>query len=80
MMALKRLTASAGPPAYCQTPDETARKSAPDSINAWQLSMVIPPIATQGISKTSLHHLRISSVARLLGCLVAVSKKAPKAT
>src|SRR5690349_9493519 len=42
----------------------TARKSAPASTSGFAFSGVIPPIATQGISKTADHHVRIDGSGR----------------
>src|SRR3977135_4410431 len=61
-------------------PAETARKSAPASISAGALAMVMPPMATQGTTITSLHQRSSSTSAWVLGSLVWVAKKAPKAT
>jgi hypothetical protein len=45
-----------------------------------QFSGVIPPIATQGTTIKSLHHLSMSVLAEKFAILVVVGKKAPKAT
>ena len=65
---------------WFQTPPATARKSAPAAITGRQFSTVMPPIATHGISNSSLHHSTISSDAGVVTALVFEAKKAPKAT
>src|SRR3954471_2429209 len=73
-------TAAAGPSACPHTAAHTARKSAPASTSARPFSGVMPPIATQGISKTRDHQERIEGSGRWSVGLVVVGKKAPKAT
>ena len=63
-----------------QTPADTARKSAPAATSGRQFWGVIPPMATQGISMVSCQMARTSASARIGASLVAVGKKAPKAT
>jgi len=77
---LKARTAAAGPSGCCQTPALTARKSAPASTRGDALATVMPPMATHGTVIRLLHHARISGSACDGGFLVAVAKKAPKAT
>src|SRR5260370_41349997 len=78
--ASKALTAAAGPAGAVQTAETTARKSAPAATSGPQFSGVMPPMATQGTVMISAHQRRISRSARCPLTLVAVGKKAPKAT
>ena len=63
-----------------QTDADTAKKSTPAEINGEQFSGEIPPIATQGISNTLVHHSIRDISGRWLVSLVFEAKKAPKAT
>jgi hypothetical protein len=78
--SLNSATARRGPSGCDQIAPMTARKSAPASTSGPQLSCVMPPIAQQGITVVSLHHSRISGLARCFAAFVALGKKAPKAT
>src|SRR5262249_31587651 len=78
--ALKPRTAASAPSGCSHTPAETARKSAPASINPGALAIVMPPMATQGTTMISLHQRSNSISALVFGSLVLVGKKAPKAT
>ena len=73
-------TAAPGPASWFHTAPLTARKSAPASISGAAFSTVTPPIATQGISMIADHQRNTSGSARCEARLVALSKKAPKAT
>ena len=77
---MKARTAASGPSLWFHTPPATARKSAPAAITGRQFSTVMPPIATQGISISSLHHSTISMSAGVVTALVVEGKNAPKAT
>ena len=77
---LKARTAASGPSWWFHTPPATAKKSAPAATTGLQFSTVMPPIATQGISNSSLHHSMISSDAGVVTVLVLDGKNAPKAT
>src|SRR5438105_14134854 len=78
--ALKSRTAASAPSGCSQTPADTARKSAPASISTGALAVVMPPMATEGTTMMSLHPRNSSISAAVLGSLVLVGKKAPKAT
>jgi hypothetical protein len=79
-MVWKAPTAAAGPPGCDQTDAQTARKSAPASTRTGAFSGVIPPIATQGSSKSVVHQPRIDGSGLWNTSLVLVGKKAPNAT
>ena len=73
-------TPAAAPWACPQTAPTTARKSAPARTKGAQFAAVMPPMATQGTSITSLHHSSRSRSAWYSVGLVSVGKKAPNAT
>ena len=77
---LNARTAACGPSLWFHTPPATAKKSAPASTTARQLSTVMPPIATQGTSISPLHHSMIPRSAGVVTALVVDGKKAPNAT
>src|SRR3546814_13348289 len=76
----KAETAAAGPSGCCQTPAETARKSAPAATSGPQFSTVIQTMATQGASIRPAHHSLVSGSAPLLAALVPAGQNATKAT
>jgi hypothetical protein len=68
--AIKACTLATSSPS--QIALETARKSAPARTMGPQLSGLIPPMATQGISKTVCHAASVESLAVCLVSLVVV--------
>src|SRR3546814_16949861 len=79
----KAETAAAGPSGCCQTPAETARKSAPAATSGPQFSTVIPPMATQGASirpdrKSVVSGKSVSVRVDLGGRRIIKKKKKPK--
>ena len=75
--ALRLLTVDTASSSAAHTALDTAIKSAPAATNGAQLRAVIPPIATQGISLTVVHHPSMDASAKCSTGLVGVGKNAP---
>src|SRR5690242_15459758 len=73
-------TPAAGPSGWFQMQPTTARKSAPARTSGPQFSGVMPPMAQQGSSISSDHHVRISGSMKRDTSLVPEGKNAPNAT